>query len=120
MRKYHGVISSLHMLSDALLIFISYFIAVLLRIDVLDGTANVSYVDRELVLAAAFCAAGAVLVFYVLRLYRFSRRSRRRGSCHRPAGWPCCARGKGRADPRAHFLIFGCAERMNLYFFSKE
>lgn len=78
-RKNMGIISALNMLSDGLLILLSYFIAVFLRFNVLKGRVSVTYTSAAFVLAAALCSAGIVIVFYALRMYRLDRRSSSRG-----------------------------------------
>ena len=77
-RKYRGMITSLNMVSDGLLIFLSYFMAVFLRFDVLKGRQSVTYNSAAFVLGAALCSVGIVVILYVLRIYRPSRLKSRR------------------------------------------
>ncbi|MBR5224988.1 MAG: undecaprenyl-phosphate glucose phosphotransferase [Clostridia bacterium] len=78
-RKHQGMISTLDMISDGMLIIMSYFAAVFLRFDVLKGRRSVTYGSAAFILGAALCAAGIVTVLYALRVYRMSRRKSRRG-----------------------------------------
>ncbi len=78
-RKNLGLITALSAATDALLIFLSYFLAVALRFDLLDGVQSVAYGNADFVLMAALCAAGSVLSFYVLGFYRLRRPGRGRG-----------------------------------------
>ena len=77
-RKYRGMITSLNMVSDGLLIFLSYFMAVFLRFDVLKGRQSVTYNSAAFVLGAALCSVGIVVILYALRIYRPSRLKSRR------------------------------------------
>ncbi len=78
-RKNRGIISALNMVSDGLLIFLSYFIAVYLRFDVLRGRASVTYMSTPFVLGMLGCCVGIVTVLYTLRVYSVSRLSSYRG-----------------------------------------
>lgn len=78
-RKNRGIISALNMISDGLLIFLSYFVAVFLRFNVLRGRVSVTYTSGPFVMGAAVCAAGIVTALYTLRVYSLSRLSSRRG-----------------------------------------
>lgn len=78
-RKNRGIISALNMISDGLLIFLSYFIAVFLRFNVLRGRASVTYTSGPFVMGAMICSVGIVIVLYALRAYSLSRLSGRRG-----------------------------------------
>lgn len=72
-RKNLGIISALNMISDGLLIFFSYFAAVLLRFNVLRGRASVTYTSPEFILSAALCSVIIVVILYALRQYGFDR-----------------------------------------------
>lgn len=78
-RKNQGIITALNMISDGVLIFLSYFMAVFLRFDILKGRQSVTYNSAAFVMAAAVCSVGIVVVLYALRVYRFDRLRSRRG-----------------------------------------
>ena len=77
-RKYRGMITTLNMVSDGLLIILSYFMAVFLRFDVLKGRQSVTYNSTAFVLGAALCSVGIVVTLYALRIYRPNRLKSRR------------------------------------------
>lgn len=77
-RKHRGIISALNMVSDAALIFLSYFAAVYLRFDVMKGRVSVTYTSPAFLLGALFCSVGVVTALYTLRIYSVSRLSSRR------------------------------------------
>ena len=51
-RKHRGIVSTLNMVSDAALIFLSYFAAVYLRFDILKGRVSVTYMSPAFLLGA--------------------------------------------------------------------
>lgn len=78
-RKNGRMISALDMLTDGLLIMLSYYFAVYLRFDILKGRKSVTYNNPSFVMAAVVCAVIIVIALYALRVYHYGRRKSRRG-----------------------------------------
>ena len=57
------------MASDAFLIFLSYSLAMYLRLEVLGGSTQMDLLGLRCQLLAAGCAVLVVLLYYLLQLY---------------------------------------------------
>ena len=69
----------MNMLSDVALLLASYFIAVHLRFDVMDGVVSLSHTGGRVLAIAVLYSLAIVLVYYIFGVYnhrRFRRRSR--------------------------------------------
>lgn len=68
-RKNQNILNFLNMASDAFLIFLSYSLAMFLRLEVLDGYTTLNLLGLRCQLLAAGCAVLVVFLYYLLQLY---------------------------------------------------
>lgn len=75
-RRNQTVINLLNIVSDYVLILLSYYLAIVLRFDLFGGTISAAMGGRNSILVAALYAAVVVLLYYVQGMYgsyRFKR-----------------------------------------------
>lgn len=68
-RRNQKLINFLNMLSDFLMIELSYFLSLFLRYEVMDGIMSVPVWERQYVLTALLAGAAIVFVYYLSGLY---------------------------------------------------
>ncbi len=68
-RKNQHILNLLNMLTDGLLIFLSYSLAMYLRLEVLGGDTQLDLLGPGCQLLAAGCAVLVVFLYYLLQLY---------------------------------------------------
>ena len=68
-RKNQSILNFLNMASDAFLIFLSYSLAMFLRLEVLGGSTQMDLLGLRCQLLAAGCAILVVFLYYLLQLY---------------------------------------------------
>ena len=68
-RKNQTILNFLNMASDAFLIFLSYSLAMFLRLEVLGGHTELDLLGLRCQLLAAGCAVLVVFLYYLLQLY---------------------------------------------------
>ena len=68
-RKNQTILNFLNMASDAFLIFLSYSLAMFLRLEVLGGQTELDLLGPRCQLLAAGCAILVVFLYYILQLY---------------------------------------------------
>lgn len=68
-RRNQRLLNRLHVLTDALLLFASYLMAIYLRFDVLNGLRGFNTLDSAMLTVAALYSVGAVFVYSCLGLY---------------------------------------------------
>ncbi len=68
-RKNQSILNFLNMASDAFLIFLSYSLAMYLRLEVLSGRTQMDLLGLRCQLLAAGCAVLVVFLYYLLQLY---------------------------------------------------
>ena len=77
-KRNQRLLNALNLATDGVIIVLSYFAALWLRFDVLNGQRSMQMDDPRLPAAVLGYAAVIVLVYYVLRLYGYSRLRRKR------------------------------------------
>ena len=68
-RKNQSILNFLNMASDTFLIFLSYSLAMFLRLEVLNGNTQMDLLGLRCQLLAAGCAVLVVFLYYLLQLY---------------------------------------------------
>ncbi|MBQ5781847.1 MAG: undecaprenyl-phosphate glucose phosphotransferase, partial [Oscillospiraceae bacterium] len=77
-KKNQLILNSINMLSDIIAINVSYYIAVFIRFNVLNGYESLDFITVNLAIATAVYSVSVVLVSYALHMYgsyRFKRYS---------------------------------------------
>ena len=72
-KKNQVFLNWINVLSDAALIFISYFIAVFFRFNVFDGIVSEKMTDRIYIYIVAVFSLAIVFTYYVAHVYRNQR-----------------------------------------------
>ena len=72
-KKNQVFLNWINVLSDAALVFISYFIAVFFRFRVFDGVVSERMTDRIYIYIVAVFSLGIVFTYYVAHVYRHQR-----------------------------------------------
>ena len=68
-KKNQNIINMINMLSDMFCIFISYFIAVYIRFEVLSGIESIDFVTQKLTVITAMYSVFIVMLYYIWRMY---------------------------------------------------
>lgn len=77
-KRNQRLFNALNLLTDGVIIVLSYFAAFWLRFDVLGGERSMVMTDYRMISVLLGYAAVIVLVYYVLNLYGYNRLKRRR------------------------------------------
>ncbi len=72
-KKHQSTVNVINALSDAVLIFISVFLAMILRFRVLNGVLNISYRTGSFVFEAVIYSIFIILINYFLGMYKNTR-----------------------------------------------
>ncbi len=77
-KRNQRLFNALNLLTDGVIIVLSYFASLWLRFDVLGGLRSMEMTDYRMISVLLGYAAVIVLVYYVLNLYGYNRLRRRR------------------------------------------
>ena len=77
-KRNQRLFNALNLLTDGMIIVLSYFASLWLRFDVLGGERSMVMTDYRMISVLLGYAAVIVLVYYVLNLYGYNRLKRRR------------------------------------------
>ena len=76
-KRNQRLFNALNLLTDGMIIVLSYFASLWLRVDVLGGSRSAQMMDQRMAAVVLGYASAIVLVYYVLRLYGYSRLKRK-------------------------------------------
>ena len=77
-KRNQRLLNAINLVTDGVLLFLSYLAALWLRFDVLKGRKTVQMDSPDVVFAVLCCCMAIVLTYYVLGLYGYGRLRRRR------------------------------------------
>lgn len=78
-KKNQRLLNAFNALTDAVLIFLSYYVALFLRFEVMDGLVSIDMSASPFVITALLYSAMITGIFYLLRMYSTNRARRRSG-----------------------------------------